>query len=140
MKKSKLHVLYRTINENKKGLFINYGPHRIRRIPHSGKSRFRKGDEIEIITDDGYDNMYKVTKDWKYFETWRIPTNHIMNTFLRKTREDEKGQYVIFRGKIFRSPRKRDWLPGITCFRYVSPKKIEENPGWPIFEEIWKAK
>lgn len=137
MKKAKRHVLFRIIKEDRKGFFINYGGYRLRRILRSGKSKFNKGDEVCVIMDRGYDNEYKVTKDEKYFETWRIPTVHIMKTFIRKTRKDEKGLYVKFMGRIFRSPKKRDWVPLTTCFRYVSPEKIETNPGWPIFQEVW---
>ncbi len=140
MKSAKRHVLSRPINEDRKGLFINYGGYRLRRILRSRKSKFHKGDGVFVIMDDGYDNIYKVTKDDKYFETWRIPTMHITRCFIRKTRKDENGfLYVRFMGMIFRSPKKRNWLE-MLCFRYVSSEKIETNPGWPIFQEIWLAK
>ena len=141
MKKTKKHVLFRIINEDRKGLFISYGGCHIRRILRSKKSKFHKGDGVRVIMDRGYDNEYKVTQDEKYFETWRIPTVHITRCFIRKTRKDEKGLYVRFMNIIFRQPKKHfveHWVPLTTCFRYVSPDKIEANPGWP-FQEVWLA-
>ncbi|OGZ34299.1 MAG: hypothetical protein A2174_02435 [Candidatus Portnoybacteria bacterium RBG_13_41_18] len=130
------HFLPRKIKRDGKGLYINYGGCRIR---YYGKTRFSKGERVQIDVSNLHLNFFKVTVEGLYVENWKLATDYEKGWKLRKIALDLKGIFVRFGRSIYRPANSDAYRKGIlVAVRLIDSNGKLEVMYWRERREIWR--